>query len=97
MFGVLHLVTRRGLITGLVVLFFLDFPLGRLPFALRNLSPSYHVGVIANQQEELQLPVALAPPDASVAWSALVLIALAAAFVAAGAELFRRKSLGELC
>ncbi|NNE44072.1 MAG: hypothetical protein HKN12_07670, partial [Gemmatimonadetes bacterium] len=41
MFGFIHLINRRGLIAGLVLLFLIDLPLGRVPFGIRNLSPSY--------------------------------------------------------
>lgn len=96
-FGLLHLVHRRALVSGLVLLFLLDLPLGRVPFSLRNLSPSYHVGVIADQQDLLALPVQLAPPDSSAVLSAVVLAGIAAASIALTAALFRRKNLGELC
>lgn len=96
-FGALHVVNRRGLITGLVALFFFDIPLGTVPFAIRNLSLSYHVGVIAGQRDDMALPIQLASPDASVAFSAAVLIAVAALSIAATAWLFRRMDLGDVC
>lgn len=97
MFGLLHLVHRHGLIGGLAALFLLDLPLGRVPFAIRNLSPSYHVGAIARQQTEMALPIQLAPPDASPILSAVVLLVLAAVSLALTALVFRRKNLGEIC
>ena len=56
LFSLVHLFNRRGLITGLVIVFLFDLPLGRLPFTLRNISPSYHVGVIADQGREHATP-----------------------------------------
>jgi MFS family permease len=96
-FGLIHLYNRRGLITGLVILFLLDIPLGKLPFTLRNLSPSYHVGVISSQEESIHLPISFGAPETSVLWSSLVLLAIAAVFTTLVAIGFKRKNLGELC
>lgn len=96
-FGLIHLFNRRGLITGLAILFLFDIPLGRLPFTLRNISPSYHVGVIGGQQENMQLPVSFGMPETSVLMSSLILIAIACVFGAAIAVGFKRKDLGGLC
>jgi len=97
LFGFVHLYNRRGLIAGLVILFLFDIPLGRLPFSLRNISPSYHMGVIANQQEHMDLPIIFGLPATSVGLSALILAAIAVVFGAAIAIGFKRKHLGELC
>lgn len=97
MFGFIHLLNRRGLITGLAVFFLFDAPLGRLPFTLRNISPSYHTGVVGGQQESMQLPVSFGMPDTSVTLSALILVGIALVFGAAIAVLFRQKDLDELC
>ena len=97
LFGFLHLVLRRGLIGGLALLFLIDLPLGKVPFAIRNLSPSYHVGVIARQGDEFVLPIQLALPDSSPVFSSVVLVLIAAVTVAATAFVFRRKNLGEIC
>ena len=97
MFGLVHLYNRRGLIAGLVILFVFDIPLGRLPFSLRNVSPSYHLGVIADQQDSLQLPITFGHPATSVAVSALILLGIAIVFGAAIAVGFKRKDLGDLC
>lgn len=96
-FGLLHVLYRRGLIGGLVLLFLIDLPLGSVPFAIRNLSPSYHVGVIARQGGEIGLPIQLSLPDSSVPLSAAVLAVLAAVSLVATALAFRRKDLGEIC
>ena len=97
MFGLVHLYNRRGLITNLSFLFLLDIPLGKVPFSLRNISPSYHVGVIADQQEVLRLPVSLGLPPTSVVMSVIVLVSIALVFGVALAIGFKRKNLGELC
>ena len=97
LFGVIHMISRRGLIASLAVYGLLDDPLGRIPFAIRNLSPGYHMRVLADQQMEIQLPIALAPPPSSVPISAVVLIVLTVVFTLAVATLFKRKGLGELC
>lgn len=97
LFGLLHLYARRGLITGVAILFFYDIPLGRLPFSLRNLSLSYHVGVISEQGDSIQLPISFGAPESSVTMSALVLLGVAVVFCAAIALGFKRKKLGDLC
>jgi hypothetical protein len=97
LFGVVNLVTRRGLIAGLAIYGLLDESLGRLPFALRNLSPSYHMRVLADQEIEITLPIALTPPPSSLVVSCIVLVALTAACTAIVAVLFNRKRLAGLC
>jgi hypothetical protein len=91
-----HLFSRRGLIIGIVVFFMFDAPLGRIPFALRNISPSYHVGVVSNQKENMQLPIAFGQPETSVIVSALVVLAIAMVFIAATVVGFKRKNLADL-
>ncbi|MFQ5510791.1 MAG: hypothetical protein ACE5EO_02980 [Candidatus Krumholzibacteriia bacterium] len=97
LFAFVHLYNRRGLVAGLAILFVFDMPLGTVPFSLRNLSPSYHVGVIASQQGTMKLPISFGHPDSSVALSALILFGIALVFMAAVAVGFSRKDLGELC
>jgi len=97
LFGFIHLYNRHGLIVGLVVFLLFDVPLGRVPFSLRNISPSYHVGVIANQQENMQLPISFGVPHTSLVMSVLVLVGIAVVLTAAIAIGFRQKDLGDLC
>lgn len=97
LFGVVHMLTRRGLIAGLVIYGLFDEPLGRLPFAIRNLSPSYHYRVLLDRLVEIDLPITLGAPDDSVAVSVGVLLVMGIALTAAGAYLFSRRNLGELC
>ncbi len=96
-FGLIHMVSRRGLIGGLAFFFILDQPLGQLPFMLRRLSPSYHLSVLADRVIEMHLPISMTPPEPSLLLSSLVLAGLGAVAMAATAMLFTRKPLGELC
>jgi hypothetical protein len=97
LFGLVHLFNRRGLIVGLAVFFLFDAPLGRLPFSLRNISPSYHTGNLGGQEESMQLPIRFGMPDTSLLVSVFVLVAIAAVCGTLIAIGFRRKNLGELC
>jgi hypothetical protein len=97
LFGLIHLISSRGLIGCLAYFFMLDRPLAQIPFSLRSLSPSYHLGVLADRVTQMELPVPMSPPETSLVVSALVLIVLAAVSVTLTAVLFSRKSLGELC
>lgn len=97
LFGLIHVANRRGLIGGLAFYFVLDQPLAQIPFALRRLSPSYHLSVLADRVIEIHLPVTVTPPEPSMIVSSLVLVGIGAVATAATAVLFTRKSLGELC
>lgn len=97
LFGIVHLYNRRGLIAGLVILFVFDKPIGMLPFSLRNISPSYHMGVISNQQEGMHLPITIGAPASSVTMSVIVLIGIIVVFSAAIAYGFKKKDLGDIC
>lgn len=97
LFGLIHLLNRRGLIAGLAIFFLVDLPLGKVPFNIRNISPSYHMGVISGQEETYDLPIIVGMPSTSVLVSSLVLMAITALFCAMIAIGFKRKNLGELC
>ncbi len=97
LFGAIHLLVRRGLVAGLVLFFLLDRPLAQLPFTLRRLSPSYHLSVIADRVLEFHFPITVQPPEPSMPAAILVLAGMSVVFLALGAWLFARKSLGELC
>jgi len=97
LFGLFHLVSRRGLLVGLAYYGLLDDPLARLPFALRNLSLSFHMRSLAHQEVEINLPISITPPETSPWVSAMLLVAVAVALFAVTAMLFKRKPLGELC
>lgn len=97
-FGFVHLASRRGLITGLVLFVLVDEPLGRVPFSIRNLSPSYHMRLITDRLSEIPLPVPIDFPEpTSVVPSAAALAIVGIVFTAATALMFNRKNLGELC
>ena len=55
------------------------------------------MGVIANQQENMELPIRFGLPETSVVMSAMILLGIALVFVVAIAVGFRRKNLSELC
>jgi hypothetical protein len=95
--SVLHLITSKGLIAGLAVFGGLDFAIGRLPFSMAQIAPSYHVRVLADQMDAFTIPIALDAPDPSVFAAAVTLIACAAAGTAVAAILFARRNLATLC
>ncbi|NNF05699.1 MAG: hypothetical protein HKN21_02955, partial [Candidatus Eisenbacteria bacterium] len=97
LFGVVHMVTKRGLFAGLATLLIFDSPLAQLPFGIRRLSLSYHTQVLGDQLVELQLPVDLGTPENSVVLSAITLLIMAAVFIGIASFLFSKKPLGELC
>ena len=97
LFGFFHLLSRRGLLVGLAYYGLLDDPLGRLPFALRNVSLSFHARVLSHQVTEIKLPIDLAAPPTSSLLSAIVLALAGTGLILATALLFKRKPLGELC
>ncbi len=97
LFGLVHLFNRHGLIAGLAILFLFDLPLGKVPFSIRNISPSYHMGVIAEQQESFMLPISFGQPEPSLLMSTLILLCIAVLFGAAVTVGFKKKNLGELC
>jgi hypothetical protein len=97
LFGLIHLYNRRGLISGLAFFLILDKPLSAVPFKLRYVAPSYHVGVVGNQLEAMKLPIPIEAPASSVFWSSVFLVVLFAATLVITAWAFRRKDLGELC
>lgn len=96
LFGCLHLVNTRGLVTALGLFLILDDPLGRLPFGIRNLSPAHHLRVLVGEESTFDLPIDISSGDASIAVSALVLASVAIAATLGVAAIFERKSLGEL-
>jgi hypothetical protein len=97
LFGFIHLLSRRGLLVGLAYYGLFDDPVGRLPFALRNVSLSYHLRVLSHQLQEIDLPIDLPAPHSSAVASSFFLIAGALGLIAVTAVLFKRKQLGELC
>jgi hypothetical protein len=97
-FGLVHLVSDRGLTAGLAVFALLDWPIGLLPLQLRNVSVSYHLKVIADRDTIMQLPISIGLlPAQSLALSCVLILALGAVFLALTAYLFQRRNLGEIC
>lgn len=97
LFALLHLVTKHGLIGGLVLIFMIDIPLGMLPFGIRNLSPSYHVRVLADQVVQMDLPIPIQASPPHLVGSAITLAVIAVVALALGGWRFSRMNLGELC
>lgn len=97
LFGVVHLVTRRGLVTCLALYGVFDQVIGRLPFSLRLIAPSYHLGVLTNVEDTFQIPVLVSAASSSEWSSALALLVITTVGLATSAFLFSRKPLGELC
>ena len=95
--GVLHLLTSRGLVLALGVFGLLDYPLGRLPVALRSMAPSFHVRVLADAQDSFALPFTVAVPAADPLGSTFILIALTVAGTVVAALIFGRRNLPGLC
>jgi hypothetical protein len=97
LFGIVHLLTHRGLIASLAIYAIFDHPIGRLPFSLRNIAPSFHVRVLGDLESSFRIPVIMDLGKASNLESSLVLIVLTVIATGLVAFLFTRKNLGELC
>lgn len=97
LYGFLHLVTRRGLIAGLAILGTLDYPLGRMPFAIRGIAPSFHVRVLADKIDSFPLPIFIDMPTASAFTSTITLALWIAVLTFLTAVVFSRKNLPTLC
>jgi hypothetical protein len=96
-FGLVHLLSDRGLTAGLAAFVLLDWPIGLLPLQLRNLSVSYHLKVIADRDTIMQLPFSVGLPSQSLPLSCILILVLGAVFLGITAVLFRRRNLGEIC
>ncbi len=97
LFGLLHLVSNRGLVSAITLYSIFDDPLGRLPFSMRLLAPSFHVRTISGIDSTFKLPIDVDAAESTPVLSAVVLVLVAAAAIYVTALLFRRKPLGELC
>jgi hypothetical protein len=95
--GLIHLFTTKGLITSLVVFSILDHPIGRLPFAVRNLAPSYHTRVLTDQIDTYSLPISIDVSHTPAIGAVAYLVVLTAVVITATAIVFKRKNLGNLC
>lgn len=96
-FGLVHLLSDRGLMGGLAVFVLFDWPIGLLPLQLRNLSISYHLKVIADRDTIMQLPFSVGLPSQSLPLSCVLILVLGAVFLGITAFLFQRRNLGEIC
>lgn len=97
LFGLLHLVSQRGLVTALALYFLVDQPLAQLPFSIRMLAPSFHVGSVLGRSPSYDLPIAVDSVSVAPVVSALVLLGAASLAIAWTMRLFSRRDLPELC
>ena len=95
--GFVHLLTTKGLITSLAIFSILDHPIGRLPFSLRNIAPSYHTRILADQTDTFALPISVGISHTPFIGSLIYLIVLTTIAIVATAFVFKRKNLGKLC
>jgi hypothetical protein len=97
LFGIIHLMNRRGFIICLAIYGLFDHAIGMLPFALRTIAPSHHLRVLGGAEETFAIPIVLDMPEGTVPGSALFLLVMVVASLAVTGFLFARKPLPELC
>jgi len=97
LFGIIHLVSRRGLVSAIALHVMLDDPIGRLPFSIRMISPAFHLRTMAGLEDTFQLPISIDAAESGVLISTLALFLLSGIALAVSARLFEKKPLGELC
>lgn len=97
LFGIIHLVSRRGLVSAIALHVMLDDPIGRLPFSIRMISPAFHLRTVAGLPDTFQLPISIDAAESGLLISTLALLVFTGAALAVSARLFERKPLGELC
>ena len=98
LFGIVHLLSERGLMAGLAAFALVDWPIGLIPLELRNLAVSYHLKVIADRDTIMSLPITIGGlPSQSLGLSCVLIVALGAVFLAVTGYLFSRRNLGEIC
>jgi len=95
--GLIHLITGKGLITSLAIIAIFDQPIGRLPFAIRNIAPSYHLRNLSDLHEIWDLPLNLGLSHTPLLGSIAFLILFTAVMIGITAFIFSRKNLGSLC
>ncbi len=97
LFGLLHLLTRRGLILGLALIALGDMPLAGVPYAIRLFAPAMHVQNLASPEAVDPLAGGLIPTTTSPLVSALVLLVATVLTTGVTAWRFSRMNLEELC
>ncbi len=97
--SLVHLLTRRGLIAGLALFLGLDSAIGRLPFSMARIAPSYHVWVVADRLQTMiyEIPIGIDAPDGSVTASIFTLLLFTALATTLTAAIFTRRNLATLC
>lgn len=97
LFGLLHLMTRRGTIASLALYATFDHAIGMLPFSIRMISPSYHLRVIGEAQAAFPIPFLGEAARSTPFVASLLLLGIAALAIFLTARVFARKNLPELC
>ncbi len=95
--GLIHLITGKGLISALAIIVIIDQPIGRLPFAIRNIAPSYHLRNISGLHEIWDLPISINFTHTPLIGSIIFCFVFSALVIFITAFLFSRKNLGGLC
>ncbi len=96
-FGVIHLIARRGMIISLALYFIFDQPIGMLPFSLRSCAPSFHLRVLTGLEDTYEIPVSIYLESGSTIHALLYLLIMTVIGVGLSTYVFSRKNLGELC
>lgn len=96
--GVLHVITSRGIFAGLAAALLFDWPLSQVPVSLRNIAPASHVAnvsdaIVTNTDGLLGM---LASSPAAVTTSVLVMLVFGALGTWGAAELVARRDLAEV-
>ncbi|MCP4546071.1 MAG: hypothetical protein GY835_06360 [bacterium] len=96
-FGLIHAVNSKALIISLCVFTLFDLPVGRLPFTMRNLAPSFHLRVLSDKIDSISIPVMMDVSDPSLFFSAMVMVLVTIVATTLTALLFSRRNLVNLC
>lgn len=96
-FGLIHLISKRGFIICIALYGIFDHAIGMLPFAMSSIAPSHHLRFLGAAEETFGIPVVIDMPDPTLPGSILFLTATIAIAISATAFIFSRKSLAELC
>jgi hypothetical protein len=96
LFGLLHLLSKHGLVAGLGVAF-ADYMLGKVPFAMRGFAPAAHLANLADISlvDTYGLPLSQSPIALGTSIGVLCLVGLVGAALTAWR--FARIDLAELC
>ncbi|NUN14143.1 MAG: hypothetical protein HUU55_10965 [Myxococcales bacterium] len=96
-FSLVHLYTKHGLVTGLIVYLAADHFIGQVPFALRQIALSAHVANIAGHEHAITIGGLLATENMSITGSIVLLVVVAVLCFGLMARAFSKRDLAELC